>query len=119
MAAVLLLISRILQDGTAIMQCDLYYVLVYLSFLCRISSSVFYQITDVQKTLRPFIHHITSLILVSSSSPTTRGPIRKRTCSCWLCGTMWSFALSIPRRDRAPTNARTELGGSSLPEQIP
>ena len=55
MAAVLLLISsRILQDGTAIclILCDLYYVLVYLSMLRHISSGV--QITDVQETLGPF-----------------------------------------------------------------
>ena len=57
MAALSLLISSgILQDGTAIclILCDLYYVLVYLSLPCHISSSVLFPDTDVPKTLRPF-----------------------------------------------------------------
>ena len=57
MAALSLLISSgVLQDGTAIclILCDLYYVLVYLSLPCHISSSVLFPDTDVPKTLRPF-----------------------------------------------------------------
>ena len=57
MAALSLLISSgVLQDGTAIclILCDLYYVLVYLSLQCHISSSVLFPDTDVPKTLRPF-----------------------------------------------------------------
>ena len=102
MAALSLLISsRILQDGTAIclILCDLCYVLVYLSLPCHISSGVLFPDTDVLKTLRPFrvyfVYKFDPRLSSLRSSQTPGGPIRKRTCSCCLCGTRWSFSLPI------------------------
>ena len=71
--------------------------LVYLSLLCNISSGVFFPdkwCPEDPKAFQCFVH-ITSLILVSRSSLIPRGPIRKCTCSCCLCGTRWSISLSI------------------------